>query len=119
MPVRLVRANPRIREDAGKLAVARGPVVYCLEEADNGPDLHLLRLGDAGAGDFEARWLPDKLGGIVELGCDGLRETDEGWDGAPYADDVPVAAHPARLVFIPYYSWANRSEGEMRVWVRP
>ena len=118
MPVRLVRANPRIREDAGRLAVARGPVVYCLEEADNGPDLHLLCLGAAQPGDFEARWLPQKLGGIVALACDGLRETDEGWNGVPYADDIPVAAHPARLVFIPYYSWANRSEGEMRVWMR-
>lgn len=118
MPVRLVRANPRVREDAGKLAVCRGPIVYCLEEADNGPDLHLARLGGAKPEDFEMEWLPDKLGGIVELRCDGLRETDEGWNGALYASDLPVKAEKSRLTFIPYYSWANREKGEMRVWVR-
>ena len=118
MPVRRVRANPRVREDAGKRAVARGPLVYCLEEADNGPDLHLLRLNGARPGDFEARWLPEKLGGIVELSCPGLRETDEGWGNALYGDDTPVKSEPTRLTFIPYYSWANRECGEMRVWVR-
>ena len=118
MPVRLVRANPRVREDAGKLAVARGPLVYCLEEADNGPDLHLLRLGGATSEAFDVQWKPEKLGGIVELSCPGLREQDEGWADELYRDDCGISAHPARLTFIPYYTWANREEGEMRVWVR-
>ena len=118
MPVRLVRANPRVRENAGKIAVCRGPLVYCLEEADNGPDLHLVRLNGAKPGDFEMEWLPDKLGGIVELRCDGLRETDAGWGDALYAPDAPVQTEAARLTFIPYYGWANRGKGEMRVWTR-
>ena len=118
MPVRLIRANPRVREDVGRLAIARGPVVYCLEEADNGPDLHLLRLGGAGPESFDTAWRPEKLGGIVELTCQGLRETDEGWGDALYLDGGRADAHPAKLTFIPYYSWANRQVGEMRVWVR-
>ena len=118
MPVALVRANPRVGEDAGRAAVARGPLVYCLEEADNGRDLHMLRLGGARPEDFEARWMPDKLGGIVELQCPGLRETDAGWGDDLYSADKDVETVPARLTWIPYYSWANRDPGEMRVWVR-
>lgn len=118
MPVALVRANPRIREDAGRVAVCRGPLVYCLEEADNGRNLHGVRLGDAAPGDFEATWKPDKLGGIVELRSRGLRETDEGWGETPYSASMPIATQPAELTWIPYYAWANRAPGEMRVWVR-
>ena len=118
MPVSLVRANPRVPEDAGMLAVTRGPIVYCLEEADNGADLHALSLNGARPKDFEVEWLPDLLGGIVRLRCDGLRETDAGWGEALYAHDGENEARPARLTFIPYYSWANRETGEMRVWVR-
>ena len=118
MPVALVRANPRVREDAGKVAVARGPLVYCLEEADNGRDLHLARLGDARPEDFAVRWRPDKLGGIMELSSPGLRETDAGWGETLYSADTAIESAPARLTWIPYYSWANREPGEMRVWIR-
>ena len=118
MPVRLIRANPKVREDIGELAVARGPLVYCLEEADNGPDLHLLKLGGAKPEAFEVKWMGEKLGGIVELTCQGFRETCEGWADSLYMDDHDNHAQPAKLTFIPYYSWANRQVGEMRVWVR-
>lgn len=46
MPVELVAANPKVREDVGKVAVMRGPVVYCLEEADNGDQLQELYLDE-------------------------------------------------------------------------
>ena len=118
MPVRLLRANPRVREDAGRVAVARGPLVYCLEGADNGEDLHLLRLNGARPEDFEADWRPDKLGGIVQLRCPGQRESDAGWDDELYSADRSVASESADLTWIPYYSWANRGIHEMRVWVR-
>jgi len=118
MPVRLVRANPRVRENVGRLAVARGPVVYCVEEADNGPDLHRLRLGGARSEDFDVRWRPEKLGGIMELSCPGLREGEEAPEDALYGEDFGRDDRRARLTFIPYYSWANRQTGEMRVWVR-
>lgn len=118
MPVTLVRANPRIYEDVGKVAVSRGPLVYCLEEADNSRNLHNLRLGDAAASDFQTAWKPDKLGGIVELKSPGLRETDDGWGETPYSGVKAIETQPVTLTWIPYYSWANRTPGEMRVWVR-
>ena len=118
MPVALVRANPRVCEDAGKVAIARGPLVYCLEEADNAPGLHLVRLGEARPEDFEVRWRPEKLGGIVELASPGVREMDAGWGDALYSAETAIESVPTRLTWIPYYAWANRDPGEMRVWVR-
>jgi DUF1680 family protein len=109
---RRVYASPRVREDIGKVAVMRGPLVYCLEEADNGRLLPALSL-DAGT-ELSEEWLPDKLNGIVEIrGC-GTRAVEDG--GALYGD-CPPRRTPAELTFIPYYAWANRGEGEMRVWV--
>jgi len=118
MPVELVRASLRVYEDVGKIAVSRGPLVYCLEEADNTRNLHLVRLNGVGAGEFEARWRPDKLGGIVELQSPGSIEADAAQSDALYTFDDAVEARPARLTWIPYYSWANREPGEMRVWIR-
>lgn len=118
MPVALVRANPRVFEDVGKIAVTRGPVIYCLEEADNTRNLHLVRLGETNAADFDATWKPEKLGGIVELKSPGIRETDAGWGETLYSAANEISAAPATLTWIPYYSWANREPGEMRVWIR-
>ena len=118
MPVTLVQANPRVYEDAGKVCVSRGPLVYCLEEADNTRNLHQIRLGGIGAGDFDAAWKPDKLGGIVELTSAGLCETDTGWGETLYSATREIETTPMKLTWIPYYSWANRDPGEMRVWVR-
>ena len=55
---------------------------------------------------------------LDERTTDGLRETDDGWDGALYDFAGVPAARPVKLRWIPYYAWANRGVGEMRVWVR-
>ena len=102
----------------GKLAVSRGPLVYCLEEADNSRNLHNLSLGAAAASDFQTVWKADKLGGIVELKSPGSRETDDGWGETPYSGVKAIETQPVTLTWIPYYSWANRDPGEMRVWIR-
>ena len=117
MPVVVMRAHPRVYEDAGKVAVMRGPLVYCLEEKDNGPDLHLVRLKSPC--DFEIRWEPELLGGVTTLRCGGLREERDGWDEHTlYAPDGQTHETQTNLCWIPYYAWANRGVGEMRVWVR-
>ena len=117
LAVRRVRANPRIREDAGKVALARGPVVYCLEEADNGAALHGLIAEDFA--DAVVTWQADLLGGVMAVETAGTRETEADWDAdIPYAACGEIPTKPARLRWIPYYAWANRGVGEMRVWVR-
>ncbi|MBQ8094374.1 MAG: glycoside hydrolase family 127 protein [Clostridia bacterium] len=115
MPVRMMRANPRIRKDAGLVTLCRGPIVYCLEEADNGGDLHLLHgLSLAHA---RVQWEPETLGGVMTLITEAERESRLGWDNL--YDDCPApASTPVQLRWIPYYAWANRSVGEMRVWIR-
>ena len=118
MPVEVVRVNPRVYEDAGKAAVQRGPIVYCLEEADNGRNLHLLRFKSDRSRDFTAKWNPDKLGGIVEITGPGIREKDSGWGNTLYSSVNMIEEEDVSLTWIPYYSWANREPGEMRVFIR-
>ena len=81
MPVSVNRAHPSVREDIGKIAVSRGPIVYCLEEADNGKDLHRLHL-DAGV-EFTVRQ-EDVLGGCVTLESDAYRLKSDGFGNELY-----------------------------------
>ncbi len=117
MPVRLVSAHPRVRDDVGKVAVMRGPMVYCLEEADNGDQLQELYLQKQPV--FEVKYEKELLGGLVTLTTDGLRLPEEDWeDGVLYREYEPPTFKNQKLKFIPYYSWANREPGEMLVWVK-
>ncbi|MGX8705420.1 MAG: glycoside hydrolase family 127 protein [bacterium] len=115
MPVRVVRAHSSVREDIGSIALQRGPMVYCLEEADNGPALHAVRV--AQPLDEQTNWEPDQLGGVVMLDTAGIRELTQA-DDAPLYTDAEPETEAVRLRWIPYYAWANRGVGEMRVWVR-
>ena len=115
MRARVVEADPRVREDIGKAAVVRGPMVYCLEETDNGPDLHLLRLRPGAAfSESEASVRGER---VIALSTTGERRVPA---GAPalYSEWRPPVVEAAPLRFIPYYAWANRGEGEMQVWTR-
>lgn len=113
MHARRVYANTRVRADLGKVAVMRGPMVYCLEQVDNGPVVEALCLPRDSALTETVR--PDKLGGIVEITAPGKRMVSA--DEALYSDQAP-ALEDATLTFIPYYAWANRGENEMTVYVR-
>jgi DUF1680 family protein len=116
MPVERIAAHPAVREDCGRVAVQRGPLVYCLEGCDNGPDLQALRLPAEAW--IEASYEPGLLGGVETLQAEGRRTSAEGWQGRLYRPARGQAEEPARLRFIPYYAWANRELGEMIVWIR-
>jgi DUF1680 family protein len=101
----VVRCSNRVRENVGKAAVTKGPFIYCLEEADNGPDLHrlILKRGTTFTQDGES------------LLAEGYREKDDPQLYAPWQESDPESV---TLRFIPYYRWANRGENEMCVYVR-
>ena len=120
MPVRLNRANNRVREDMRQVAVTRGPVTFCAEQADNGENLHLLRVnaekfGKDGEG---VQVLPDSRFGhrTVKLLVPGFRQQEDA-EGALYAPYQSAEESPCQIELIPYYAWCNRGEGEMRVWL--
>lgn len=115
MPVELIEANPLVRVNAGKAAIQRGPLVYCLEEADNGKNLASIEL-DSTCG-FEADYDTDFLGGAAIITGSAIRLDDSGWENVlyrPFAQKGKVIEIKA----IPYYLWANRGIGEMQVWTR-
>ena len=112
--------DSRIRDLAGRVAIQRGPLVYCIEEVDNGVSLHEC-VADTSAAPV-AVTDPDCLGGIVRVEASGWRIKGESSDDAvPYFDTAAHAptAVPVRLRAVPYHLWGNRAPGgEMRVWIR-
>ncbi len=115
MPVERVRAHPRVRADAGRVALQRGPIVYCLEAADNGPNLELLSLPRDAPIDVTFRH--DVLAGVVTLGAKAERLDESSWGRALYATKGQDRAE-TELMAVPYAVWDNREPGEMLVWLR-
>ena len=120
MSVKFVRANSRVRSDAGQVAVMRGLLVYCVEQADNPGDLWNYRLADGvDAAAAKTEFQSDLLGGVDTVSLPAVREPADSDDAALYASaDVAPATEAAILTLVPYYSWANREVGQMRVWLR-
>ncbi|NLO85151.1 MAG: glycoside hydrolase family 127 protein [Clostridiales bacterium] len=110
---RRIYANPQVRADAGRVALARGPIVYCFEGVDNGQPLSALRLPRT-AQIEEVPYDAQFLGGAVSLTAQGLREQ---WAEALYSS-VPSIEEEQKLQAIPYYAWSNRGENQMCVWIR-
>ena len=118
LPIRakLVAANPLIRANAGKAAIQRGPLVYCVEEADHGKPLTAMSLAEEPR--LTERKDSELVGGCVVVEGDGLVTDDTGWrDDLPY---LPLNKQRKAIRFkaIPYYLWGNREPGEMNVWLR-
>lgn len=114
MEPRRIYANPLVRQDAGKVCLMRGPLVYCLEEADNGANLHLLRLPEGEP--VEAVRGEGALFGMTLLRAKGRRFVPHG--SRLYAPDRQGREEETRLTFVPYFAWGNRDKGEMAVYVR-
>jgi hypothetical protein len=117
MPVELVKSNPRVRENIGKTALMRGPIVYCLEEADNGADLHRIRIGKQS--DYSIEYQPQMLDGIVTISGKAKKLMQDDWEADTlYSFEKEEKFEEKELLWIPYYAWANRSAGELMVWIR-
>jgi uncharacterized protein len=119
---RLTAPNPRIDAVRGCLAVERGPVVYCIEQVDlpahiDLPDIRLdasVALADAGP--------IDGLAGLPGIAVSATVDALDGWKQREYRDirEVPTAERSAvddPVLAVPYFAWANRGAGAMRVWI--
>ncbi|MGJ8584080.1 MAG: glycoside hydrolase family 127 protein [Marinosulfonomonas sp.] len=108
-------AHPDVRHDAGRVALRRGPLVYCLEQHDNEAPVNRIRL-PANA-ELSARFDPDLLGGIAVIEGPALAEDGAAWGNELYrkarAKDVSTT-----LTAVPYYIWCNRGSNPMQVWVQ-
>ena len=115
MSVTGILANQRVRADIGKTAVKRGPLVYCLEEKDNGKDLHLLKVKlpleprEETVSEAGHSFIRIQVPGVRYR----LRDTKELYQ--IYEEEETA---PCTLNYIPYFIWNNRGEGEMQVWTR-
>ena len=114
MEIKRIYAHPNVRMNAGKIAIARGPMIYCLEESDNGSVLTDIALPREAA--LEASYDPDLLGGVMVISGEALRSGESPSDDL--YDTKPPEKVVASLKGIPYYAWNNRGEGEMLVWIR-
>ncbi len=115
MPVERLYAHPDVADDAGLVALQRGPLIYCLEEADNPVPLHRVALPPHTP--LVARREDASLGDIVVIGAQACASDEEGWDGVLYRT-TPPSPKPFDMTAIPYYAWDNRNGGRMRVWLR-
>ncbi|WP_370102897.1 glycoside hydrolase family 127 protein [Streptacidiphilus sp. MAP12-20] len=116
---RLVTADPRVDAVRGCVAVERGPLVYCLEQVDHpGGGLDDVVL-DADA-PLTVKQRPDLLGGVSVVVASGHRRParqEPGWWPYRRAEPQATVGEPLELTAIPYYAWANREAGSMRVWL--
>jgi DUF1680 family protein len=111
---RIVYANPLVRANCGKIAITRGPEIYCLEEADNGAGLATLYLDPAT--ELREVWREDLLGGTILIACRGKKLVSPGLVPS-FSYTMPPQLEDADLIAIPYGSWCNRKPGEMLVWI--
>ena len=115
MEIQIFQAHTAVREIIGEVAVSRGPIVYCLEEVDNGKELHLLTLDCNREITMEERDIQGNK--VITLEAEGYRQIATAEPCLYYPVTEPVK-EPAKLRWIPYYVWGNRGENEMTVWVQ-
>jgi DUF1680 family protein len=113
MPVQRIYANPRVRMDVGRVALKRGPLVYCAEQADNSTEVSRLRLPREAS--ISAAQRGDLFDGIVTLVVRGAA-VDDDWRDDLYRTDPP-RTEATGWTAIPYYLWNNRALGAMAVWL--
>lgn len=115
MPIIRMKAHPYVQDSLGKVALQRGPIVYCAEEIDNGENLHLFQLLKKSNVEVEEQ---SSILGIPNLKVNGIKIDANVWETSLYRHDVKQKQSATQVTLVPYFSWANRGEGEMRVWIR-
>ena len=116
---RLTEPHPRIESARGCVAIERGPLVYCLEQVDSA-SASVLDVCLDPAAPLGETWRADLLGGIVTVQASGEAVEVTTWGASTFRPLQPgagAAQQPVQLTAIPYFAWANRQPGPMRVWI--
>ncbi len=115
---RLTVANPRVDATRGALTIERGPLVYCLEEADNDGAAQLADLSINPQVPLTERFDAELLGGVYTVAAQGWQTDASVWNEFLYRPwPASGAGQEATLSAVPYYAWANRGPGAMQVWI--
>jgi len=115
MRPRLTQAHPRVDATRGAVAIERGPIVYCLEQTDH-DDLDILDASIDPSHPLSEGFEADRLGGVATVRARGSTMPGTGPLYAPYGS-ASAATRDVELTAIPYFAWANRQPGAMRVWI--
>lgn len=115
LTLRQIYANPKVRHNLGRVAFMRGPLVYCVEEADNEGDLDAIVIPAEMSEGKDV--VVDALNGAVAVDLSVVREDASGWDDVLYRTKR-AEKRPAMARIVPYHLWGNRSPGSMLVWLR-
>jgi DUF1680 family protein len=116
MPPLAVEAHPSVGRDCGRIALKRGPVVYCVEEADNGKGVEDIAIDLSKP--LKVKMDKKFFGGVPVIEASGLRRETKGWENTLYRPFGSSKTRPVKIKAVPYHLWANRGEGEMAVWIR-
>lgn len=116
MPAHFVYSNPQVRENVGKTAIVKGPLVFCLEEVDNGKNLSNLFIDNNKPLIEEYR--KDILGGVLTIKAQGMKIREKDWQGDLLYSNEQVSLEETELTLVPYCNWGNRETGEMSVWMK-
>lgn len=116
MPAHYVSANPQVRADTGKVAIVKGPIVYCLEQEDNGSNLSGIFLDTRYP--LQEEFQANLLGGVTVVKAKGKRIQTNNWNPQKLYAPVPMTFEDTEVTFVPYGNWGNRQPGEMSVWVK-
>jgi len=118
MPVECIISHPKVRQSAGQIALQRGPIIYCLEEVDNGSELANVMIPDSA--NFDAVFDSSLFNGVTVITGDAIRIEPHRTkpDLYQHRSQETQIETPFTFRAIPYYLWANREPGEMRVWIR-
>ncbi|MFQ6095981.1 MAG: glycoside hydrolase family 127 protein, partial [Candidatus Bathyarchaeia archaeon] len=119
MPVERIVCHPSVMENHDRVALRRGPIIYCAEQIDN-PDCDVWKLFLPLKAELKVDWRPDLLGGVMIIHGEALAADSNGFNGSLYRPVKEVHPKMRRVKFtaIPYYAWANRQPGPMTVWIR-
>jgi DUF1680 family protein len=122
MPTRLLKANPAVTDDRGRVAFQRGPIVFCMEHLDqrgHEREMNLIGYSAQLNGTTTSRFDPQLLDGVMVLEHPGALSRPKADPGLYFeASDTPKSeTTPTTLRLIPYYAWANRDPASMQVWI--